>query len=117
MSATAQVIPLDDSPNQSFKLSLAIDGTVKAFNVRLRYNEVAQYWVMTLLDAKNAVLLDSIPLVTGNVPSGNLLGQFAHLGLGSVFILDASGREEPDFPDNTNLGTDFILVWDRTPQA
>jgi Domain of unknown function (DUF6983) len=94
---------------------VAIDGTAKTFSVRLRYNEIAKYYVLTLMDAQKNLLLDSIPFITGNVPAGNLLRQFAYLALGSAFILNASGVPSPDFPDNTDLGTDFVLLWDDTP--
>lgn len=108
-----QIIPLDTSPNQTFQLSLLVNGKVLGLNCRLRFNEVAQYYVVTIMDLNNNVLLDSVPFVTGNAPIGNILKQFGYLGLGSWFIINASGVQSPDFPNNTDLGTDFVLLIDN----
>lgn len=111
----SQIIPLTSDPNQTFEAVVSIDGSVSTFFLNLRYNEIAAYWVLTINDSQNNLLLNSIPLVTGNVPSGNILKQFAYLNLGSIFILNVSGVPAPDFPNNNDLGTDFVLLWTDTP--
>jgi hypothetical protein len=114
---SAQIIPLTPDPNQVFEVPLNINNTVKSLYLTLRYNELAQYWFMTVKNSQGVIILDSIPLVTGNVPSGNILRQFAYLGIGSAYVLNASEVATPDFPNNKNLGTDFVLLWDDTPAA
>jgi hypothetical protein len=109
-------VPLTSDPNQTFELPLNIDGTRKSFFVNLRFNEAAQYWVMTIRDLTGKVVLDSVPLVTGNAPAGNLLRQFGYLLLGSAYILNASGTTSPDYPNSSDLGTDYVLLWDNTQQ-
>ncbi len=106
-----QVIPLTTEPNQTFQTTLSVDGQNIILSLTIRYNEVAGYWVMTITDpATNIILLDSIPLITGAYPAANVLGQYAYLGIGSVYVIKASAVAM-DYPDSTNLGTDFVLVW------
>lgn len=106
-----QVIPLDPSPNQTFQIELYIDGELRLLQFFIRYNEMADYWVMNISDPSTGeTLVDSIPFITGAYPAANLLGQHAYLGLGSAFIIQA-GEVSLDYPDDTDLGTDFLLLW------
>lgn len=102
-----QLVPLDSNPNQTWQAGVSINGGVSSFTVTLSYNEMANVWEMTLLDASGNLLLSSMPLVTGT----NLLGQFQYLGAGSMYILNASNVVVPNFPNNADLGSDFVLVW------
>lgn len=78
----------------------------------LRYNELAHSWFMTIRKA-GVVVLDSLPFVTGNAPACNILRQHSYLGIGSAYVINASGVAK-DSPDDTDLGTDFVLVWSDT---
>ena len=109
----AQIIPLTNAPNQSLSVSLNIDGTTKQLNLVLRFNEMGGWWTMTILDHNNNLVLDSVPLLTGAYPAANILAPYAYLGIGSAYIINASSTTQ-DWPDNTNLGTDFLLLWDDT---
>ena len=40
----------------------------------------------------------------------DLLGQFQHLGFGSAMVINA-GNGSLDSPDDSTLGSDFVLVW------
>lgn len=109
-----QRIPIDSSPNQSFQCTLNVDGANITLQFNVRYNETARYWQMTISDpATKEILLDSLPLVCGDFPSGNLLEQHAHLGTGSAYLLNVT-NVAMDHPDDTNLGTDFALIWGDT---
>lgn len=110
-----QLVPVGNSPNQTLVTSLNIDGVVNDYQLTLRYNEIAGYWVMTVKDAAGSLLLDSVPLVTGNSPAGNILGQFAYLGIGSAYVINAGGVPIPDYPNALDLGSDFVLIWGDTP--
>lgn len=111
-----QLVPLDNAPNQSFELPVNVDGSPISLFVQLRYNEIAQYWVMTIKDLSGNLILDSVPFLTGSAPAGNILGQFAYKEIGSALILNAS-QVAKDHPTNNDLGTDFLLIWSDTPAA
>ena len=115
--AGSQLVPLTSDPNQVVTVSLNIDGTVRDFTLLLHYNELAGYWLLSIEDSGGNLILSGIPLVTGEIPAGNILGQFAYLGIGSAFILNASSLATQDYPGVATLGTDFVLVWSNTPQA
>ncbi len=110
---SAQIVPVTSDPNQSLRIALAVDGNTLTLAFAFRFNEIAQYWTMTISDATGNLLRDSVPLVTGSYPAGNLLAQDGHLAIGSAFLLNVSGSPE-DYADSTNLGSDFLLVWDDT---
>lgn len=112
-----QLIPLTNAANQTFGCTPQVDGKPLQLNFTLRYNEIAKYWVMALRDKLNNPIIDAIPLVTGNDPACNVLGQFAYLKVGSAFVLNLSGTKRVNFPDSSDLGSDFVLVWGDTPQA
>lgn len=115
MSRSPQIIPVTNDPSQTFELPLAIDGTVKSLYLTLRYNKVAEYWVATIRDGKGNLKLDSVPILTGVSPAANMLGQFAYLGIGSLFVLNVGGLATPNYPNDRTLGTAFQLLWDNTP--
>jgi hypothetical protein len=106
-----QIVPLTSSSNQSFKAVLNVNGGVLLLNLTFKYNEMAQYWVMTIQDTDNNYLVDSIPLVTGTWPAANLLKQYQHLMIGSCYVINASSTPLYDYPSQFNLGNDFVLVW------
>lgn len=111
-----RLISLDNSPRQSFQVPLAVDGETVTITVTLRYNEVAGYWVMTIYDADGVLLLDSLPLLTGDWPAANLLAPYGYLQIGSAYIINDSHGEH-DFPGLGDLGRGFSLVWSDTVLA
>lgn len=110
-----QVLPVTNAPNQTFQASLTVDGAQLLLNLTLRYNEIAKYWVMTVEDQNGNLILDSIPLVTGNDPACNILKQFSYLEIGSCFVINQSGSNVPNLPDNNTLGSSFVCIWGDTP--
>lgn len=110
-----QTLPLTNSPNQSFTSTLQVDGSPLTLAFDFTYNEIALYWTMAVSDQSGVLLVEDIPLVTGNDPACNILKQFAYLKIGSAYVINSSGVTSPDYPNNLNLGTDFILVWGDTP--
>lgn len=99
-------IPLTLDPDQNFKCTVPISGKNLSLFFRIRFNTVAKYWTISVSNSKGEILVDNIPLVTGV----DLLGQFAHLGLGSA-VVAKTGKSTMDSPDDTNLGTEFVLLW------
>ena len=111
---SAQIIPLTTSPNQSMQMVLNIDGKNKRLQLTVRFNEIGKYWVIGIIDVSTGeYLLDSIPLLTGIYPAANILGQYAYLGIGGLYLLNVSNTDK-DWPDNTDLGSDYILCWTDT---
>lgn len=134
-----QVIPLNNSPNQSYTVQLSVDGSSLTVNITVKFNEMAGYWILSISDVNNNLLVDSVPMVTGTYPAGNLLQQQAYLKIGSWYLVNVSnlivenslgyGQQGygttpyggviqeggVDYPNNTNLGTDFQLWVGDTP--
>src|SRR6185312_15137310 len=130
-----QVVPLTNSPNQTYTVQLNVDGQALTLNITVSYNEMAGYWMLGIYDASNNLIIDSIPMLTGNYPAGNLLEQQRYLNIGSWYLVDVSnlsvesgssvgygegpfgggpyggqvGQGGTDYPNSTNLGTDFQL--------
>lgn len=101
-----QTFPLDNAPNQTWSASVNINGGISTFFLELNYNEIAGYWSMTISDGNQNLLLSAVPLLCGL----NILAPYAYLGIGSIFILNV-GNSDTDSPTDTNLGTDFVMVW------
>jgi hypothetical protein len=101
-----QVIPINSAPGQTFNVAVSINGAVYTFFVILAFNEVAAYWIMSISDANQNLLVQGIPLVTGL----NLLRQYQYLGIGSIYLINTTGVDI-DYPNNNDLGSDFHLVW------
>lgn len=100
-----QRIPLDNSPNQNFDVTLSINGKNTVFNLFLSYNE-DNYWTMQVRDKYKNPITDSIPLLSGQ----NLLQGLEYLEIGEAFLLKNSDIND-EIPNSENLGTDFILLW------
>lgn len=108
------IIPLTNDPNQNFVCTIPVDGKNIDLAFNISYNAIAKYWVMRISDAiTGKIILDSIPLVTGEYPSANLLEQYSYLGIGSAILVKVS-NSDLDFPDDKNLGNNFLLAWGDT---
>jgi hypothetical protein len=103
-------VPVKSSPDQQFNIIMPLAGINTAFKVRLRYNTIADYWVLTLSDKSGNLIVDSLPLVTGVASAVNLFGQFQHLGIGGMAIVKM-GNNSLDYPNDSTLGTDFMMLW------
>jgi hypothetical protein len=109
----AQIIPLDNSPNQTLAVAGTIDGQTLRLILDIGYNEMAQYWVMSISDASGNLLLSSVPMITGDWPAANLLAQYGYLKIGSMYVINV-GQAENDYPDSTGWEGSFQLLWDNT---
>lgn len=107
------IVPLTTNPQQNFKITLPIDGKNLTFFLTIRYNGIAQYWWMSIFDSNNNLLLDSIPLVTGNYPAANILQQYQYMNIGSAYVINVANSSNI-IPDTSDLGTDFILIFTDT---
>jgi hypothetical protein len=108
-----QIVPVTNDPNQTLTVALAVDGASLTLKLGARFSLVTGYWLMNVSDRFNNLLLSNVPLLCGLYPASNLLAPFGALAIGSAYIVNASGSAS-DSPDETNLGTDFLLVWGDT---
>lgn len=107
-------IPLKPFPNQKFKITIPVDGDNLTLNLSLSYNSVGNYWMLSILDKQNNVLISNINVFTtfGEVQS-NLLYMYSYLNLGSIRVVPLK-KNNVSMPNDKNLGVDFILVWGDT---
>jgi uncharacterized membrane protein len=105
-----KIVPLTTDPNQSLSITLPINGENITLGLTVRYNSIANYWVMTIHDNNSVLLLDSLPLVPGDYPAADILGAYQYLGIGSAFIVNAS-NSGLDIPNDISLGVDHFLLW------
>lgn len=109
------IIPLSTTPNQTFNCTVPIDGKNRPLSFKLRYNSIAKYWNLTVIDARTkATLIDALPIVVGEYPAANLLEQYDYLNLGSAVVVKEGDLNRAENPDDTNLGSEYYLVWGDT---
>ena len=105
-----QLIPLTPDYNQTFQVVLSVDGNNIPLQFFLAWNATAGYWTMKITDPKTSkVLIDGLPLITADDPTGNLLSQFSYLKIGSAFLINIGGVS--DNPSENDLGINFVLIW------
>jgi len=109
---SSQIIPLTQNPNQSFSVQLTVDGNPLTLGFFLSYSVMSGWWQLQVTSAQNAILIASLPLVTGYYPSANILAQYGYLKIGSAYILN-TGNASSDYPGAANL-TNFSLLWGDT---
>jgi hypothetical protein len=110
-----QKVPLITTKSQQFTITLYINGSNQSFKFIIMWNHIADYWVLTIINLINsAYIIDSVPLVTGqiNTNSLNILRQFDYLEIGRAYLVPSVSVPKTDYPDNTNLDSEFELVWD-----
>ena len=108
----AQLVPTTNAPNQTAQVTLQVNGAPLTLTLGINYNRIAQFWTMTVADANGAILLGSVPLITGAWPAANILAPYEYLGIGSAFVINQNGATT-DWPTDTNLGSGFALIWDN----
>jgi hypothetical protein len=105
-----QIIPLDNAPNQSMTVMVNVNGQNISLGLSFRYNEAGGFWVMGISDPSTGIaIVANVPLLCGNYPAGNILRQYGYLGIGSAWLVNMGSTQ--DSPDNTNLGSGFVLIW------
>lgn len=104
-------IPLTNSPNQTFGVTVPVNGGNVDFTIVLNYNETAEYWSMTLsLSESGTVVFSQIPLLTSFSGFSNIALQFKYKRLGSIYVCPVNETKESR-PNGENLGTSYVLLW------
>ena len=109
-----RVVPLTNDPNQLFSVRLPVDDQNITLILRLRYNTIAGYWVLSIPNENDEPLIYSVPLMAGRYPAGNLLAPWRYLRIGSLYLL-ASGKDATGVPTDTDLATEYTMIWGDTP--
>lgn len=104
------ILPVTSQPNQTFKAKVIIDSENIELTIHLNYREICGYWTMDIIDKNDVMLLSNMPLLKGQGDASNILHQFRYLDLGYLIVLDATNCGS-DYPNATQLGSDFLLVW------
>jgi hypothetical protein len=96
-------IPLSPQPQQ---LNISMNNV--EYQLTVRWNTVSYSWTVDIASVAGAKILSGIPLVTGV----DLLGQYAHLGLGfSLFATtDGDTSMPPTFNNLGILGRAYFTV-------
>ena len=108
------IIPLTNSPNQSFVCTIPINGENKELRFSLWYNYQAEYWLLSLSDVKSGEeLIANFPLLTSKNRFFNILAQVTYMNIGMCFMLpsvDKSGEYLSQASDE-NIATDYYMIW------
>lgn len=111
------IVKTIDDKNQRIRTVLEVDGKNIVLFIKLRWHEIAQKWFMSVDDENENTLIRNVPLVRGeSYPTSNLLRQFAHLEIGSAYVVPMVESPSTENPSADNLGMDreFALIWGDT---
>ncbi|MFC8686313.1 phage baseplate plug protein [Brevibacillus porteri] len=107
---STSILPITPSTNQTFTCTLPVDNKNITLDFSLTYNAPGGYWFMSITDhGSGELLIDALPIVTGDYPSANLLNQYSYLGIGSAILISVTG--DNSMPTFESLGKDHLLVW------
>lgn len=104
------IVPITPETNQRFTITLPVGSGNITLTFQLTWNAIGGYWFLSITDKSGNLLLDGVPVITGQYPAANVLRQYQYLGIGSAYLIPVSSGL-PDGPDFSNLGKDYVLVW------
>jgi hypothetical protein len=108
---SAQIVPLNPSPNQVLSVTLNINGSSITLGIKQYFNRIGGFWVFDIFTQQGVPLVSSVPLITGYWPAANILAPYEYMKIGEAFVINQNGANS-DWPTNTNLGSGFVLLWD-----
>lgn len=104
-------IPVSALPNNSFNINIPVGDENIYFKLEFVYNSIAEYWMMSIYDADTLdCYISNLNLIETLGEYADLIKLFSYKHLGAVYIVN-TGSVNSSMPDDTNLGTDFELVW------
>ena len=106
-------VPLTNAPQQSFTTTLPVDGNQLILGMSVRFDEMCQYWLLSISDSSGNPLLANVPLLCGDYPTANILAQHSYLQIGSAYVLNVSGTSDEN-PGANSWSGDFQLMWSDT---
>lgn len=104
-------IPLTNSPNQTFKCSIPVNGNNITFKFDLWYNYSAKYWLISATNVLTGeVYFSNLPLLTSKGQFADILHQLEYKGIG-VCIMVPTEDGLPSAADDKTIGKQFLMVW------
>lgn len=104
-------IPVTNYPNQTFNVTIPVDGVNIEMEVTLNYNSVAKYWSMSARNiVTNEILFSQIPLLASYMRFANFLVQMTYKRIGSAFVYPQDMTHDAR-PDDSNIGKNYKLLW------
>lgn len=114
MVSILYIIPVDNSPNRTFRVTIPVDGENKTFKFRFVYNVIGKYWMLTIMDLSGNEIISNLNLVsTFGYDEGDLLRMVRYMRIGSLFICDKDANTF-SAPDDTQLGNAYMMAWGDT---
>lgn len=106
------IVPITNQPNQDLTVTIPQAASNIILRLFLYWNRIAGYWQMSVTNViTNTKIIESLPMITGDIPFPNLLQQFEYLEIGKAYIVPLSSRA-PNYPGENDWGTNFTLFWE-----
>lgn len=103
-------LPITPSMNQDFTCTLPVGNRNVTLDFSITYNNQGEYWFMSIKDHDSGrLLIDGLPLLPGEYPSADLLGQHKYLGIGSAYLISLSNDDT--VPTFDSLGKSHLIAW------
>lgn len=104
-------VPLTNSPNQSFKCTLPVNGGNIQFKFELWYNEQAKYWLISATNVQTGELyFSNLPLLTSKGKFADILNQLGYKGIGCCIMVPVDDQNGSQANDK-DIGKSYIMVW------
>jgi hypothetical protein len=100
------LLPMTNQPNQNFSLTIPKGRDNIRLAFFLGWNEIANYWQMTISNIETQTeLINLMPLVF-SVP----LRQYQYFGINQAIIIK-TGNTQRDYPGVNDWGENFNMYW------
>lgn len=105
-------VPLTNSPNQRFQITLPVNDENIQFLFELWYNEQANYWLLSLTNkTKQEKVFVNLPLLASKSDVfGNMMCQLEYKEVGICYVIPTS-EDLKSMPNDMDLGTAYIMIW------
>lgn len=103
------IIPIQAVPNQTFSSKIPVDGFNIELSFILSYNELAKYWIVSVIDSNGNTLITSLPVI----PAQNILEQYRYMKIGSAYVVPRQTVVD-EWPTDKTLDANWYLVWGDT---
>lgn len=104
-------IPLTNSPNQTFKVTIPVNGENMQFKFKLWYNYQAGYWLFTAINLKtNSEIFSNLPLLTSKGKFANIISQLDYMGIG-ICVMVPVADPRGSMANDLDIGKGYVMVW------
>lgn len=97
---------MSNSPNNTMRVYVKVDGKTREFVLTTRYREVCKYWTLDIADINGNYLLVNVPMLSME----NILEPFEYLGIGGIVLVDMNNTGKAA-ADASELGDSVKFVW------